>query len=451
MLPSKPFSSRPDIAIGMIGPDPIVQKMLQSVKQYPSFRPQFRTFEQDGEAPELARQLMDSVEVILFSGITPYQLALKEISFNIPVHYIPLSGTGLYRVLFCLYQEYGLESLSVDAVTVKEMTQTLKALNLSSIQVTFFNNSVHPSREELLQFHRTQFEQGTSKAILTANHWVANELTKLNIPNQWIMPTEQDIVIALTRALLSSENRRNKESQIVVGLISVDHFEKLAQAMSSEHEVQRFKLDIHRMLLSYIESLDGHLLQLGSAEFFFVTTRGSFEWKTRGYSFIPIGREVELSFDLTLSIGIGFGHTAGEAGTHARMALGHCMDAGGSTCFIVREDKSIIGPVAMTEPLRHDLSLINVDLVQKIRSAGFSLSSLNKLIDYITRTGKTEFIAPELSNILGITVRSVHRNLASLMDANLVVIVGEDRVRPRGKPNQVYRINFIEELIRNEL
>ncbi|TMV49149.1 helix-turn-helix transcriptional regulator [Paenibacillus mesophilus] len=436
------------ISIGMIGPEAIVRKMLQSVKKFPTFEPKIKIFDHNEEAPELARQLMNEVEVLLFSGLLPYQLALKEIHFSIPVLYIPILGTCLYRALFCIHDKYGLDSISVDSVSRRDMISALEDLNKLSTKVVYHQSALLPSRDELLQFHRRQIEQGHVKAVLTANHQVSDELTRLGIPNEPIIPTEQDIDISLSRALLSTESRRNKEGQVVVGFINVDQFRSLAENSISELEVQRLKLDIHRLLLGYIESLEGHLTQLGSDEYFFITTRGTFERGTQGYKFIPIAREAEKLLNVTLSIGIGFGRSANEAGTHARVALRHCKDAGGNICYIVREDKSIIGPLEMTEPHKYDLSLIDTELIRKTRDTGFSGTSLSKLIAYMTRTGKVDFIAPELASVLGLTVRSVHRNLAALLDAGLIEIVGEDKVKSRGRPNQVFRFTFIEQLIR---
>ncbi|MDF2651033.1 MAG: hypothetical protein K0Q73_6838 [Paenibacillus sp.] len=448
-MPQNPNSMHSSISIGMIGTDVVIHTMLQAVKHYPSFEPKIKIFERDEEAPELARQLMNDVEVMLFSGIAPFRLALKEIRFPFPVHYIPLTGTGLQRVLFRIYEKYGLSSLSVDSVTPKEMTETLQDLDKLQTHVVYYNHSVHPSPEELLSFHQCQVKQGHANAVLTANRQVAEALTELGIPNEWIVPTKQDIDISLSRAILSSESRRNKELQIVVGFIHVDKFSLMAQKTTSEHEVHRLKLDIHRLLLSYIESLEGHLTQIGSDEFFFITTRGTFEQQTRGYKFIPIAREAQKMFNLTLSIGIGFGKSANEAGTHARIALGHCVEGGGNICYIVREDKSLIGPIEMTEPLQHDTTLIDVKLMNTVRHAGLSGASLSKLISYFTRTGKTKFIAPELASILGLTTRSIHRNLATLLDAGLVTVVGEEKVRSRGRPNQVYHLAFIEQIGRD--
>ena len=73
-----------------------------------------------------------------------------------------------------------------------------------------------------------------------------------------------------------------------------------------------------------------------------------------------------------MSIGIGFGRSAHEAGSHARMALRRAKDAGGGSSFIVREDESIIGPLEMAEPLSAGLSLLDAALIGKAEDAGLT-------------------------------------------------------------------------------
>ena len=147
----------------------------------------------------------------------------------------------------------------------------------------------------------------------------------------------------MERALLATETRRNKESQIVVGLINIDDFRQVIDRFHSEHDVQQLKLDLHKMFLDYIKQLDGHLTNLGGGEYLFFTTRGIFEKETRGYKFIPILQTSKKSMGITLSIGIGFGRSAIDAGTHARLALRQSKESGGNVCYIVRENRSVIG------------------------------------------------------------------------------------------------------------
>jgi hypothetical protein len=312
----------------------------------------------------------------------------------------------------------------------------------------FFDEMTGASKEEMVAFHREQFITARCSAVLTGVRSVAEVLTKEGIPNELVVPTTQDIIVSLERALLSTETRRSKESQIVVGLVNVDDFNGLAIKKSSEHEVQRLKLDIHRLVLNYVESLDGHLTHLGGDEYLFITTRGIFERETGGYKSLPLAREAKKYYDLSLSIGVGFGRSANEAGTHARMALRQSRNAGGNICFIVREDRSIIGPLEMTQPMEYDLSLIDIKLIKQAEKAGMTSVYLSKLIVYVTRSGKTEYFAQDLASVLGVTVRSAHRFLLSWLDAGLIEIVGEEKGVSKGRPKQIYRLTFLRKLIR---
>jgi hypothetical protein len=445
------ISTEQGIAIGIIGPDALINRILNTIRSFPSFNPIFRAYENEEDVLGIAAELMEAVEVMLFTDPVSYRSVKDKLHFSIPVHYVPLTGTGLYRALFHIERQYGLLSLSVDTLSRQVVEKTLKELGVSQTKIAFFEDTGSERLslvQELIDFHCDCFKTGRSSAALSGIRSVSEALTKKGVPNEWIVPTEQDQIVSLERALLSSETRRSKESQIVVGMIHVDDFNKLALKQTSEHEVQRLKLDIHRMMLGYVESLDGHLTHLGGEEYLFITTRGIFERETGGYKSIPLAREAEMNYGMSLSIGIGFGRSANEAGTHARLAVRRSKDAGGNMCFIVREDRSVIGPLEMTLPLKVDLSLIDIDLVKRAEQAGITSVYLSKMIAGVTRSGKTEYIAQELASILGVTIRSAHRFLSAWMDNGLIEIIGEERGAFKGRPKQIYRLTFLQKLIR---
>lgn len=440
--------SRQEIRIGVIGPSEIVHTIRHVLKAFPTFKPLVRVFQEEEQAPDLAAELKSRVEVLLFSGPLPYKLAQAACHFDIPVHFVPLKGTGLFRALHRLHKEHGLSALSLDSLSRKEVRSALKDLGEEGTELELFKGSMTPSRQEVIEFHSRKFREGRSAAALTGMVSVSEALRAMGIPNELLMPTEQDISVALERALLSTESRRSKESQIVLGFIHVDHFGKMAEGKFSAHHIQRLKLDVHRMLLGYAESLDGHLTYLGGDEYLFMTTRGIFERETGGYKSVPLAKEIGKEYDLSLSIGIGFGRSAGEAGMHARTALRRCKEAGGNFCFIVREDQSMIGPLEMREPLAYDLSLIDANLLQRLGSAGLSPLYLSRLIGSATRQGKLDYYAQELAGILGVTVRSTHRFLTTWSDLGLIHIAGETKRDQKGRPRQIYRLSFLKELLR---
>ncbi|MBA4496092.1 hypothetical protein ACFO25_20365 [Paenactinomyces guangxiensis] len=444
MSPSLSILSNKGIAIGVIGPGLLVEKIRDTIKAFPSFQPVFKVYQQREEVCHLAQELMDQAEVLLIAEYHAYREVKGNLDFRIPVHYIPLTGAGLIRSLYRLKKSLSVKKVSLDSLSKQLVEQSFADLDESDVQISYFDGSSHAPIEEIFQFHQNQFTEGGCDAVLTGIKSVSERLSDCNIPNEWVIPTQQDIIVSLERALLSTETRRNKESQIVVGIIHIDDLNRVMERLISEHEIQKLKLDIHRMLLDYVQCLDGHLTALGGDEYLFFTTRGIFERETRGYKSIPLLKDVKKEFGISLSMGMGFGKSANEAGTHARLALRQSRELGGHVCFIVREDRSVIGPVEMGPPMVYELAVTDTELLEKAEKAGMSAVYLNKLMVQVARQGKTDFTAQELASIIGVTLRSTHRILLQWMDAKLVEIVGVEKISTKGRPRQIYRLTFLE-------
>jgi hypothetical protein len=442
-------SGKQGIPIALIGPDPMIRIMLEAIKAFPSFLPVTGTYGKLEEAVEQTEALMRDVEVILYSGPLPYKLCLESLHLPIPAHYVPLTGSGLYRSLFRIDRKWGLESVSVDTLPEQTFIRTFHELDQPMPKLSFYPKGETTDTGDLVGFHVEQVASGRARIALTALSSVSQELNRLGIPNEWVLPTEQDVIVALERALLSTETRRGKEAQIVVGLANVDGFRRTAELMNSEHDVQRLKLDIHRMLLEYAESLEGHLTSLGGEEYLFITTRGTFERQTGGYKYIPIAKKARKLFGLSLSMGIGFGRSADAAGVHARTALRYAKEVGGDSCFIVREDEGIIGPLEMADPLQDQLSLVEGDFIRKAEEAGFHQTYLSRILGQMSRTGNLEYNVHELASVLGVTIRTTHRLLLQWMDAGLVDTVREERGMAKGRPRQVFRFRSLEYLLKS--
>ncbi|WP_240633029.1 hypothetical protein [Paenibacillus montanisoli] len=435
------------IAIGIIGPEALVSRILKVLQAFPSFRPRPMIYEDESEAPGLAEALETEVEVILVSGPVAYGRIRDQTDVKVALHHVPLTDTGFYRALSRLknrHAEGRRLRVSIDTLSKPEVSKLLGEINETRVEAIHVDGSMYASKDALIAFHMAEHASGKCDAAMTADESVARSLTKLGIPNEWMIPTDQNITVALERALLSTESRQNREAQIVVGLMKLDRFENLVHGHASEHGVQKLQLDIHRMLLDYAESLEGYLTPLAGDVFLFFTTRGIFERATGGYKSIPLGKSVNERFGLSLSIGIGFGRSASEAGTHARMALRKSKEAGGDTCFIVGEDQTVIGPLAVTDPLEAALSITDKALLKRSEDAGMTSGYLSRLMAQVARTGKTDYMVHELASILDVTVRSTHRLLLQWMDHGLVRIAGVEKV-PKGRPRQIYRLAFLGE------
>ena len=447
------MTNHSNISIGIIGGSkPLISLMEEALKSFPSFNSICKMVQNEAEIIESTTKLMKKSEVIVFTEYHLFKKAQQKLEFTIPVHYVPLMGTGLYRALFKVKTLHGLKRLSVDTIEEKYVNQILTELKESGSTVYFFEEASFSPIKDIISFHVKNYES-TNTVAITGIPTVAQELTELNIPNELTTPTHQDLIVSLERALLSTETRRNKESQVVFGLVNIDNFRKKAETYQAEHEVQQLKLNIHKVLLDYTKQLEGHLIDQGGGEYSFFTTRGIFERETRGYKFIPILQDMEKKFGVTLSIGVGFGRTAADAGFHARVALRRSQEIGGNVCYIVREDRSVLGPVDITSPMNYEnynLAITDPELLQKAEKAGMSAAYMSRLMAQVSRFGKFEYTAQELASILNITIRSAHRILLKWMDADIVEIVGEEKIRLKGRPRRIYKLTFLADYLGDE-
>jgi hypothetical protein len=429
------------IQIGIIGPEVFYDRLSECLKMFPNFQPVYRLSNQITDAPRFTKELADQVDVLLYSGFPPYSLSKQEIPPHLPAHYIPLKGSGLYRALYKLKKnEPKVKGMSIDSLPYAGVKQALKELG-EDLKVYHYEDSFQLERiHEMVRFHRDLFLSGKTNGVITGIKMVSDELTGLDIPNQWAVPTDDDIIVTLERALLSTEKRRNRESQIVFGLIQVDGYHELVSQMTSEHLIQRQNLRLYRLILDYVEQLEGHLTSLSGNEYMFITTRGVFERITQGYKWIPLITEAKKQLKMKLSMGIGFGLSANEAGTHARIALMQAKDFGGENCFIVKEDRSVFGPVELSAPIAYPLYITDEKMLKKAEEAGMSAIYQQKLISLVKRKPDSQFTAHELAETLGITTRSAHRIILKWLDADLISIIGMEKMSTRGRPRQVYKL-----------
>ena len=433
------------ISIGIIGTKEIVNQIEEVLKTFPTFKSYVYIVESEFEIPAVAQKISEKVEVILISGANQSKSLKSRIKLTIPVHYLPFTEASLYKALLQASQTGKLEAgISVDTLTKTMVSRVTEGLGLGEQHFYVYNGPVYASADQLLAFHRGQINEKQCAIVLTGNQTVAKQLQDEGIFSIWLTPSSEDIIVTLERALLSTESRKNKEAQIVVGIMNVDNFEKLAMKKKNEHEVQLLKLDIQRTILSYVESLDGYMSHLGGDEYLFFTTRGIFERETRGYKYIQLAKDAKSNYNISLSIGVGFGLTANEAGTNAREALRKAKESGGNASFIVREDKSIIGPIEMSEPIKVTMAPLDQNLVKKAESAGMTSNYLSKLLTYMCKHQKYEYHVHEIAAILNITVRSAHRLLLVWLDYSLIEISRVEKV-PKGRPRQMYWFRFIEQ------
>ncbi|MFD1037557.1 hypothetical protein ACFQ3N_03845 [Virgibacillus byunsanensis] len=429
------------IRIGIIGPTWTNERIKRSLKMFPNFDPIYKTSNNIYDASDFTKELKEKCDVLLYSGYIPYSISKEHIPINLPAHFVPIKGASLYRAFYKLHKKLtNFTTISIDTLSLHEINHLNNELDESIKSIHYDSRLSLAKTDEIVNFHVSNYNQNKTDCALTGLKVVSEQLTQKGIPNEWILPTEEDIIVTLERALLSTEQRQKLESQIVFGIVQVENFDQLKRQITSEQHIQRLYLDVQKTILDFVEIVEGYLTVLNGNEYMFVTTRGTFERVTQGYKYFPLIADMKKQQKLSISVGIGFGLSANEAGTHARMALSQSIDFGGEKCFIVKEDRSVIGPIENNPPLTYPLNITNKELLKQSEDTSISPYYLRKVISIIERQNIDTFTAQELAASLSVTTRSAHRILLSWLDANIVEIVGIEKLQSKGRPRQVYKM-----------
>ena len=428
------------IKVGVIGPLWIRDTLTRCFDLFPSIQPIFRLSDELEEAKDFTVELRDEVDCLFYSGRIPYLIAKEEVPIHIPAFYIPLKGSGLYRALYRLKSKQDFTYISFDGIQT-EYIEIVKENLEETFEYSNYKETVSTENiEQVIHHHLENVAKKPGGVVVTSLKLVSEYLTSKKVTNEWLKPSEEDIIVAIERMLLGTSQRKQKEMQIIIGRIFIENPISFIDDLTTERQVQKRNHDIYRMLLHFAEQMSGYLTALSGHEYLFVTNRGVFERITEGYKFLPILEEVKRKLDVHLSIGIGFGFTALEAGSYARVALVQAQENGGSCCFIVREDRSVFGPIDLVTPVKYPLTVTDQLLINQAESVGMNAAHLEKTMALLRRKKVNEFTAHELASVLGITARSAHRIVLSWLDAKIIEVIGTEKISRRGRPRQVFSL-----------
>jgi hypothetical protein len=382
-------------------------------------------------------------DAVLFTGPLGYRRGTRGLPVAaVPTVYVPYSPLWLYAPLFAVTDRDSLRRVSLDSLDLGVLETTYRELGLSPEAVAVYEPARDdPSPEEVAAFHRWAMEEGRSTCALTCVLSVYRVLRAAGVPCLWLVPSRVALAETLEKLLYVAEGVRARGARIVVGLVR-------PRDNGHPSNAARLRLRAHELLLSQVEEFDGHLIDAGSGDFQFFTTRAHFEKATDLYSHWPL-REKLVRAGLPMSAGVGLGATAGEAGANAKLALDEAIRGGDGACYVMLEGRRLIGPLGPGAPGDRAGALEDGPWAreQGPGSMGHGRrpprhaagpASLPRTLAVLDRMGG-DFTARDLALRLRVGLRTAHRLLLRLREAGSVVEVGRESSGPRGRPRRVFR------------
>jgi len=398
-------------------------------------------YQDASEVPGLIDKYDNDVDVWLFSGKVPYVYAVQSQKSSKPLHYIPHTGSSVYRVLLQMARKGQVEinKISFDTFNRKEIEETFADISVPIPEIYVNNYEGLVTADELTRYHYDLWKNGNTTTAVTCFYSSYLKLQELGVPVFRIWPTRDNIRTLLDVALSKAEASRYKDGQIAIQHIAIERYEDFVRESASSYQVMRLELQLYELLVQYTETIRGTIVIHGNGQYTIYSTRGIIATVTKEFTVMPLLEEITKNLNVKVIGGIGFGQTAYSADESAHIALGLARTAGSGKWMVVLDDRTVIGPLSSPSHLQYCIRTDDQATIKLAEMLNISIRTLNKLFAAFEKVDNQTIGAEELALNLAITTRSARRLLGKLLSEGFAEIAGEE-VPVKGRPRKLYRI-----------
>jgi hypothetical protein len=216
------------VRVGVIGPADVVQRMIDLghslvVDESVSMRLVGTSYQKLTQIPDRVRGTIDEIDVALFAGPLPYDLARASGTLSRPATFVELAGSSLFGAMLRATRGGGidLERVSIDSLSNAAIAEAYDECELSRRRVRSLPYDGPDSASQFADFHRQNFTAGRTSGALTTVEAVAKELARAKVPVVRVRATASALRSSLRKAAFLGAGSLLEAAQVVIGLIEI--------------------------------------------------------------------------------------------------------------------------------------------------------------------------------------------------------------------------------------
>jgi hypothetical protein len=427
------------VRVGIVGPPDVVQRMIEIghslvVDDFMSMNLVGTSYSRQAQIPERVRGLVDDVDVVLFAGPLPYDIAHEAGVLTRPATFVELAGSSLYGAMLRATRgsDMDLERVSIDSLSKAAVAEAYDECELSRKAVRSMPYDGPDSASRFAEFHRELFAAGRTSGALTTVDAVARELTRAKVPVIRIRATISALRASLRTAAFLGAGSLLEAAQVVIGLIEIPQLpRRTGHGAIGTWAAQELRLEVVKALRSETDRLSISLMPRDERSLALVATLAAISDVTQEFTVAPFVSRVQRATGVTPLIGLGMGSTALAAELNAEQALTDARSGGAGRVYVRLRDGSTLAMSSGPDTVEAGTELVGSrlqDMVKTLRDGLADADSNAQLID-----------AESASTLLGISARTARRVLQDLAREGLAWPVPASAVSP-GRPRQTYRL-----------
>lgn len=432
------------IRIGVVGPEDSVDQIMKAGGHFKELELVPYVYKQTEETEEIINHNKGWIAQWFFSGQAPYYYALsKGLITEEEGSFTPLNGSSLLGTLLQAFVKEGriLQHLSLDTLQMEEVEKVKDYFSLHDLSIQSNSYSGYMPAEEMIDFHKKLFTAGEIDAAITCIKSVYTALMEMGIPAYRVVPSELAVQRALGFIKERAQSSWFRKSQLVILGVEVIH----TTTSGGEHEfsfkVKHQELELKRVLLDFVEKINGSIVHLGDGLFYIYTTRGELELFTKIKSIQSIIDECYVNSRLSVRIGIGYGQTVLAAEEHVRIAFRHAREEKVPVVITINEDKEVSKYLDEKDPVAFQARNKGIEWEKIFKDASISSALAAKIASLAQHYEKLSLSSQDLARWLNSTERNARRILAEMERIGIAKVVGQESIG-RGRPRKVYELTY---------
>lgn len=437
-------STREEVTIGVVGGEDVVRRVMTVARETgsPSWRLIGSVYVNEADAFAHAAKIAPRIDVCLFAGPLPYDIAIGHGDLPVPATYIPVGGSALYAALLSgkLNEIFDPESITIDSVSPGDLQAAYDEVGLQTSGVRVQPYDSPESAERFFDFHSESYRRGDTTGAITTVPTVATALQEAGVPSLKMRATAITVLHSLHTAALMGSGARLEESRIVTMVVRIPNSVVPAHASPSNYWYQELKLSLQRELLHEARPMDAAVLPRDEHSFLIITTMGSLTAATDDLTVAPFLGRVAAELNVNLEVGIGLGRSMREAESNAQASVDKAAANAGSTAFLIGPRETVLQlPASRSTPIkqRPTAPARDAKAVETLRQLAAKLDKKND----DERTVDAERVA----ELLGVTLRTARRTLHTLVDEGLAWPMPPAKATKVGRPPRPYQL-LVEKL-----
>ncbi|GAA0316566.1 hypothetical protein GCM10008967_03950 [Bacillus carboniphilus] len=434
------------IHIGVVGPEDSVEQILKGGEPFSELELISFIYQKTEETEDIINENKEGVHHWFFSGPLPYYYALsKGVIKEEEGSYTPLHGSSMLGTLLEAFVKEGriLTRISIDTIQTKEVEKAKASFSLQDVMIYSYTHpySEYVPSEEVLDFHKGLYKAGKVEAVITCVNSVFVALKEEGIPVYRVVPSELAVHRAYGLIKERAQSSVYRKSQLVMIGVEVIASVRSARDHQTSFKLKHQLLELKRVLLDFVEEVNGSIVEVGDGLFYIYTTLGEVELFIKEKPYSTVIEECYVNSQLPIRMGVGYGSTVLEAEEHVRISLEHARTEREAVVIITDENKEIKKILDEKREVSFVMRNKGGEWEKKFKDASISSSQVAKIVSLSHHYHQGELTSHNLARWLKGTERNARRILAELERIGLAKVIGEESVG-RGRPRKIYELTL---------